>query len=99
MSIKREQWVKRLRSWERSGQTRAAFCRLRGLNLHMFDYWRRALRSASTALVPVVVAPREAARPVFDAVIEVVLPDGIRLRVPPGSEAQVGAVVSALRAC
>lgn len=38
MSIKREQWVKRLRSWERSGQTRAAFCRARGLNLHTFDY-------------------------------------------------------------
>lgn len=99
MSIKRGQWVKRLRSWERSGQTRAAFCRARGLNLHTFDYWRRALRSASTALVPVVVAPREAARLSCEAAIEVVLPDGIRLRVPPGCEGQVGALVSALRRC
>lgn len=50
MSIKCEQWVKRMRSWERSGQTRSAFCRSRGLNLHTFDYWRRALRSTSTEL-------------------------------------------------
>jgi hypothetical protein len=98
MSVKREQWTKRMRAWERSGQTRAAFCRSRGLNVHTFDYWRRALRSASTALVPVVVS-KEVAPSVVDAVIEVMLPDGIRLRVPRGSEAQVGAIVSALRAC
>jgi hypothetical protein len=98
MSVKRDQWLKRMRAWERSGQTRAAFCRSRGLNVHTFDYWRRALRRASTALVPVVVA-QEAAHPAADAVIEVMLADGIRLRVPPGSEAQVGAIVSALRAC
>lgn len=99
MSIKREQWVKRLQSWERSGQTRAAFCRSRGLNLHTFDYWRRALRSASTALVPVVVTPRDDARSRCEAAIEVMLPDGIRLRVPRGCEAQVSSLVSALRAC
>ncbi len=98
MSIKREQWAKRMRAWERSGQTRAAFCRSRGLNLNTFDYWRRALRSTSTALVPVVVAPTVDTQSVA-AVIEVVLPDGLRVRVPPGCEAQVGAVVSALRTC
>ena len=98
MSSKREQWVKRMRAWERSGQTRAAFCRLRGLNLHTFDYWRRVLRERSTALVPVVL-PQAVAGSVVDVVIEVMLPDGIRLRVPRGSEAQVGAIVSALRAC
>ena len=96
MSSKREQWVKRMRSWEGSGQTRAEFCRLRGLNVHTFDYWRRALRSA-TALVPVVV---EAGLAVTASVIEVVMPDGVRVRVPAGCDAgQIGAVVSALRAC
>lgn len=99
MSIKREQWAKRMRSWERSGLTRVAFCRARGLSLHTFDYWRRALRSTSTALVPVVVSARETAQPVVSIVIEVVLPDGIRLRVPSGCEAQAGALVSVLRAC
>ena len=96
MSIKREQWVKRMRAWERSGQTRAAFCRSRGLNLHTFDYWRRALREASTALVPVVVETQQSAAP--STVIEVLLPDGVRVRVPSGCEAaQVASLVSALR--
>lgn len=97
MTIKREQWMKRMRSWERSGLTRAAFCRSRGLNLHTFDYWRRTLRGGSTALVPVVVAPREATRSVCNALIEVVLPDGIRLRVPSGCEGQVSARCSTRR--
>lgn len=99
MSSKREQWMRRIRAWERGGQTRAAFCRSRGLNVNTFDYWRRALRSTSTALVPVVVTWQAVVGPVSDPVIEVVLPDGLRLRIPPGCEAQVGAVVSALRTC
>lgn len=98
MSIKREQWAKRMRAWERSGLTRAAFCRSRGLKLHTFDYWRRELREASSALVPVVVESQQAAAP--STVIEVLLPDGVRVRAPSGCEAaRVASLVSALRAC
>ena len=97
MSSKRAQWVKRLQAWERSGQTRAAFCRAQRLNLSTFDYWRRVVRGASTALVPVVVTSPSAA---MESVIEVVLPDGVRLRVPSGCEVtRVRALVMALRAC
>jgi hypothetical protein len=100
MSIKRQQWAKRMQAWERSGQPRAAFCRSRGLNLHTFDYWRRVLRAPSTALVPVVVTARRAEAVAMPPVVEVVLPDGIRVRVPTGFEAaQVATLVSALRGC
>ena len=96
MSNKRAQWTKWMRTWERSGQTRTAFCRSRGLNLPTFDYWRRVLRATSTELVPVVVAGSSQVTPA----IEVVLPDGICVRVPAGCDvAQVGALVSVLRAC
>ena len=98
MSSKREQWAKRMRAWERSGQSRAAFCRTHRLNLHTFDYWRRVLGATSTALVPVMVEARTSQA--ASAAIEVVLPHGVCVRAPAGCDvAQLAALVSALRAC
>ena len=99
MVDKRAVWTKRIDAWERSGLSRAAFCVARRLNLHTFDYWRRALRASSgaQALVPVVVAP---VRAPTSAPIEVVLPNGIRLRVAPGSDlSTLRPLIEVLRAC
>lgn len=97
MADKRTMWSKRIQAWERSGQSRAAFCTARQLNLHTFDYWRRALRTVSPpALVPVVVK----SSPVAAAPIDVWLPNGIRLQVPPGSDATLlRLLLDVLRAC
>lgn len=98
MADKRTAWNRRVEAWERSGQTRAAFCAARGLKLHTFDYWRRVLRKSPVReWVPVVVAPEQAsaAQP-----MEIVLPNGIRLQVTPGSDlSSLRALVQALRAC
>lgn len=95
MADKRSIWIKRVQAWERSGQTRAQFCAARRLNVHTFDYWRRALRESSAALVPVVVAPTPATSPV-----EVVLANGIRLQVPAGSDlASLRSLIDVLHAC
>ena len=45
-----------LDEFERSGMTRSAFARQRGISLHRLDYWRRRLASApSSAFVAVAV--------------------------------------------
>jgi hypothetical protein len=98
MADKRMAWIRRVEAWERSGQTRVAFCAARGLKLPTFDYWRRVLRrSPARELVPIVVAPEQAS-PAMP--VEVVLPNGIRLQVTPGSDlSSLRALVQALRAC
>ena len=98
MTDKRAMWLKRIRAWERSGLSRSAFCVARRLNVHTFDYWRRALRAdPPPALVPVAVTvtPSPVAAP-----IDVLLPNGVRLQVPPGSDASLlRSLVEVLRAC
>lgn len=96
-------WATRISSWSRSGLSRRAWCDRHGVNVHTFDYWRRRLREgpvprkrrARTALVPIAVA---AAAP--EAPLELVLPSGIRLRVPSDADvARVTELVRALGAC
>jgi len=93
MSSKRRQWARRMQAWERSGQTRAAFCGAHGLSLATFDYWRRQLRAPGRALVPVTVSGSTAVP------IEIALPNGIRLRMAVADVAQARAWVEALRGC
>ena len=93
MSSKRVQWAKRVRAWEQSGQTRAVFCRTHGLNPATLDYWRRMLREASRALVPVVVNGAGA------MLVEIALPNGLRLRMADADVAQARAWVEALSGC
>lgn len=102
-SSNRDVWAGRMVSWERSGLSRSGWCDKHGVNVHTFDYWRRRLREAPvprkrearTSLVPIVV---KAAVPVEP--LELVLPCGVRLRVPGGADvAQVAELVRALGAC
>lgn len=106
MTKKAQQWSERIAAWQRSGQTRAAFCQTHGLNRNTFDYWRRRLpdaqvaakpaarRRRNRALVPVAVAGGT------PALAEIALADGLRLRVALDADpAQVAALVRALAAC
>lgn len=90
MTNKRAMWQQRMQAWERSGQTRVAFCRAQRLNLATFDYWRRVLRTSGRDLVPVVVNGA-AALPV-----EIALPNGVRLRMAVADVAHARAWVAAL---
>ena len=90
MSSKRVVWSKRMQAWEQSGLTRTAFCRAQRLNLSTFDYWRRVLRTRGRELVPVVVS---SAAPLP---VEIVLPNGLRLRMAAADVAHARAWVQAL---
>ena len=91
-----ERWRTVFAAWRSAGLSVAAFCRSHDLNLSSFYRWRKILddldrpsttrpRSEPAALpiqsfVPVRVIP--------DAVVEVILPSGLQLRVPLSADAQ-----------
>jgi hypothetical protein len=81
---KEEQWRRRLRDWQRSGLSVAAFCERHGLAEKRFYSWRRLLAqrdAEQSAFVPVRVLA-ENGDP--DGTLEIVLDKGRRLRVPKG---------------
>jgi transposase-like protein len=94
----REQfWRQTLAAWQKSGQSIRAFCAERGLSEASFFAWRRTLRRSDRQ--PTVTQPTLVPlRVIADAVLEVVLPTGVVVRVPPGADtAVVAALVAALR--
>src|ERR1041385_6308279 len=81
-------WREAVAAWQKSGQSIRAFCRGRGLSEPSLYSWRRTLRERdrqraalqpSARLVPVRVLP--------SAVVKVVLPVGLVVRVPAGADA------------
>lgn len=85
---KQHQWQRWIQLWQSSGLTVRAFCARHRLAEPRFYAWRRLLRQRQrpvTRFVPVHV--RATPEPATDQVLEVVLADGRRLRVPPGFDA------------
>jgi hypothetical protein len=92
-------WRKMLADWQKSGRTVRAFCANRQLSEASFYGWRRTLRQRDEQ--------RPAARPlpklvplrvVAEAILEIVLPGGLVVRVPAGADADaVAQLVAALR--
>ena len=94
---KRSMWLKQMSAWRESGQSAAAFCRSRELTYSQFIYWQRVVRTSpgeAPLLVPLVVKA-EAMSP-QRAPVELELPNGVRLRVPCGSMADVMVLVRGL---
>ena len=84
MSTKQEQrrkeWRQRVGEQESSGQSILAYCRERGLKAHAFYGWRRRLRKQNSPVRFALVETKCAAETVPP--IELMLPNGDRLRVP-----------------
>jgi hypothetical protein len=96
----REVWIERLARFPASGLTPAQFCALEAVSLPSFSSWKRRLAAEATPseqvpnlgprLLPVRLA-------LSAAVVELVLPTGVILRLPPGSELSwVRSLVAAL---
>lgn len=97
--VQRERfWRDVVAGWRRSGQTVRAYCAELDVSEPSFYAWRRTLGQrdrqrpappSGPTLVPVRVVP--------DAVLEVVLPTGLLIRVPAGADVQaVAKLVAAL---
>jgi hypothetical protein len=99
-------WRSTLVQWRKSGLSVRDFCRRRQLSEPSFYAWRRELakreqsRTAALAFVPVQVCaePLPGVGP-GEAIVEVVLPDGLVVRARSAVEAAtVARLVAALRA-
>jgi hypothetical protein len=92
-------WLDLITRWKTSGQSVAAFCAARGVSQASFYAWRKRLNSRGKA--PIASAPPPpsfaAVRVVPGLPVEVVLPTGVVIRVPAGSDpAAVARLVAAL---
>ena len=89
----RQLWVERLARFADSGLRPAAFCAAEGVSLPSFYSWKRRLnaescpsateRNADTQLGPRLLPVR---LPAAAVAVELVLPSGVVLRVPPGCD-------------
>ena len=89
----REVWAKRVERWKDSGLTAREFAAEVGVNEHTLSSWRRRLAAEGepdrpeTAITPTFVEIVGAAgivdvAPAASEPLEVVLPGGLRIRVP-----------------
>ena len=98
---RRELWQQRLREYERSNSTIADFCDRTGVSTAAFYQWRRKLADAaspegaekdeglaepSPAVASLNFLPVEIRGPRNGDVVEVLLPNGIRVLVPNSQE-------------
>ena len=91
-----------LAEWERSGQTIEEFCSVRGIRAATFGHWRReAERAQGATTLPAVRLVEIGARGTSHGrAIEVLLANGIQLRVPPGFERRsLEELLAVVRAC
>jgi len=91
-----ERWTTIIADWRSSGLRVSAFCRSRDINKSGFHRWRNILEEldrSSTTPPPSPAEPKSSlsfvpVRVIPDAVVEVILPSGLQLRVPLSADAQ-----------
>ena len=96
---KADEWAERIAAQQRSGMSVKQFCKAQGLAECSFYAWRKRLREGGT--VRFALVERNARQPerTAEAVLEVVLATGERLRIGAGVDsATLRTVLDALRA-
>jgi transposase len=85
----REEWAERIDRWQRSGLSIGKFAAREGIKPKQLAWWRWKLGAAPLAppemrFLPVHVVDAAARPPGAEVPLEVVLPNGRVVRVPPG---------------
>jgi hypothetical protein len=86
----REKWAAHVQRWRASGLTAGEFARRVGINAGTLRWWSSRLKRAPLEGTKAAMSPLtfvEVTRAVQSDPIEVVLPSGVRLRIPPDFEA------------
>lgn len=95
----RGEWADRVRRWRASGLTARQFCRREGLNPRTLSWWASTLRDEAPTEATFVDVTALVAAPPRTASLEVVVRDGVTVRVVPGFDAALlREVVAALEA-
>ena len=96
---KDDQWRERIAEQERSGLSVKQFCKERGLTEYSFYAWRKRLREKQPVRFALAERPGQRPEPPTEAVLELVLTTGERLRIGAGVDGvTLRAVLDALRA-
>ncbi|XXX73294.1 hypothetical protein WMF30_37165 [Sorangium sp. So ce134] len=109
MDESRRTWRDRVARWHKSGHSARVFAKQEGVNagtlyswsrrlgMQRSEYRKRSEKATLPALLPVVVAPAATTAPSSGAPLEILLPDGAVVRVPPSfDETTLARVVRAL---
>jgi transposase len=85
----RAEWAKRVRGWQRSGLSIEEFAERKGIKPKQLAWWRWKLQGAPPAasemrFLPVHVVEAASSPPGAEVPLEVALPNGRVVRVPPG---------------
>ena len=96
---KADQWAERIAAQQRSGVSVKQFCKEQGLTEYSFYAWRKRLQQTGAVRFALVDrSPRREER-ATEAVLELLLPSGERLRISPGVDAvTLRVVLDVLRA-
>jgi hypothetical protein len=95
---KADEWAERIAAQQRSGITVKQFCKERGLTEYSFYAWRKRLQEKGPVFALVEKSARRQAR-ATEALLELVLTTGARLRIGTGVDAAtLRTVLDALRA-
>jgi transposase len=81
----KRQWQQHLKAWRASGESQVAYCRAHGLSRYAFQYWKQNVaEEGSNGFVEL----SQSATPQPGSVVEILIGDPVRVRVPQGVSAE-----------
>lgn len=86
----REQMEVEIQKWRESGLRKKEYCQQQGITISTFTYWiTRINQSSGKGFVPLLPAPRPET-----SCIEVIYPNGVRLKVPASDLKTISQLIS-----
>jgi hypothetical protein len=83
-----------IQAWQQSDQSQLRYCRENNLTYHKFVYWLNKIRRKQNPIDQVFIpVGMKKSSPFFPSDLEITYPNGVRLRVAPGSMEIVGRLI------
>ena len=96
--LKADEWADRIAAQQRSGNSVKQFCKEQGLTEYSFYAWRKRLQESGPVRFALVEKSARRQERTAEAVLELVLATGERLRIGPGVDiTTLRTVLDALR--
>jgi|WetSurMetagenome_2_1015567.scaffolds.fasta_scaffold100648_1 hypothetical protein len=81
---KRKKWKNHMEAWDVSGITQVEYCRLHGLSVHQFTYWKSHFKrnNGTTSLIPVQINPKLfQSEPAGKAILRLNIENGLQIEI------------------